>query len=397
MSITKELGQSETVALYEVPDTELAIGSTLGGPKAACIVKATGAIQLVYSIDTGQVLFGTVLVRHYDAVTGMHLTHEQPGTFVIHPEHQEHKFTAERHQRPRNHLRPQRHAGGRRARWTRRACTYVVELQNAGDEPVEMQTYAYADLRGQTGHDVVAEYDKALNALVAWNESQPDWVRLFGCSDAPASHETTLDYGKAVADASPGALSKRRTRRPTRWACFSTRRTIAPGETAQFYYVLSFGSGREEALANYRALPARRRRAGADEGALPRGAGAGGAGHAESSGEPGRTVGQSEHAADDGEGPDRLVLRQRSHPLQQQRRARHLLVRLWRRLPEPGFAREFAAGLCPQPGEERQGRGVLRYPQRQDRRLRAEYQRQHAAADLGAVAPLQRDRRHGLS
>ena len=70
MSITKEPGQSEEVALYEVPDNELAIGSTLGGPKAACIIKATGAIQLVYSIDTGQVLFGPLLLRHYDTPRG---------------------------------------------------------------------------------------------------------------------------------------------------------------------------------------------------------------------------------------------------------------------------------------------------------------------------------------
>ena len=54
---------------------------------------------------------------------------------------------------------------------------YAVELHNTGGEPAEMQTYAYADLRGQTGHDVVAEYDKSLNALVAWNASEPDWVR----------------------------------------------------------------------------------------------------------------------------------------------------------------------------------------------------------------------------
>ena len=55
MSITKELGQSERVALYEIADDELATGSTLGGPKAACIIKATGALELVYSSDIGQI------------------------------------------------------------------------------------------------------------------------------------------------------------------------------------------------------------------------------------------------------------------------------------------------------------------------------------------------------
>ena len=48
MSITREIGPSERVGMYAVPDNELAIGSTLGGPKAACIIKATGALQVVY-------------------------------------------------------------------------------------------------------------------------------------------------------------------------------------------------------------------------------------------------------------------------------------------------------------------------------------------------------------
>ncbi|MDQ2798543.1 MAG: hypothetical protein M3Y13_02745, partial [Armatimonadota bacterium] len=61
MTITREVGPSQRGGTYEVPDNELAIGSTLGGPKAACIIKATGAIQTIYSIDIGQSLFGTVL------------------------------------------------------------------------------------------------------------------------------------------------------------------------------------------------------------------------------------------------------------------------------------------------------------------------------------------------
>ena len=101
MTITREVGPSQRGGIYDVPDTELAIGSTLGGPKAACIIKATGAIQTVYAIEIGQALFGTVLLRHYDGDTGMHLAQDQPGTFVIHPEHQEHRFgLPPRHERP---------------------------------------------------------------------------------------------------------------------------------------------------------------------------------------------------------------------------------------------------------------------------------------------------------
>ncbi len=60
-----------------------------------------------------------------------------------------------------------------------------VTLTNNGLAPLSIVTYAIADLRGNTGHDVVAEYDTDLCALVAWNKSEPDWVRVLGGSQAP--------------------------------------------------------------------------------------------------------------------------------------------------------------------------------------------------------------------
>jgi hypothetical protein len=92
MSIAEGIGRSERVAVYEVPDDELAVGSTLGGPKATAIIKANGSIEKVFSPDMGEVLLGTVILRHYDAVTGMWLVQNKTGTYVIHPEHQEHLF-----------------------------------------------------------------------------------------------------------------------------------------------------------------------------------------------------------------------------------------------------------------------------------------------------------------
>src|SRR5437868_12082643 len=90
MPIAQGIGQSGKIAVYELPDTELAVGSTLGGPKVTAIIKASGAIEKVYSVDLGVTLFGTLILRHYDALTGMYLDQERVGTFVIHPEHQEH-------------------------------------------------------------------------------------------------------------------------------------------------------------------------------------------------------------------------------------------------------------------------------------------------------------------
>jgi len=252
MTITREVGPSQRGGTYEVPDTELAIGSTLGGPKAACIIKATGAIQTVYAIDIGQALFGTVLLRHYDGDTGMHLAQDQPGKFVIHPEHQEHFFRLPRgisiHETVFVLNGPPQEDGS----VDPPAVYLAVEMLNEGLTPARIVSYAYADLRGGTGHDVVAEYDAGLKGLVAWNAAQPDWVRIVGCSDAPDSYETTLDYGKAVSNADPGALSGKTDAPTDALGVFRHTREIAPGATARFYYRLSFGVGRDAAIKNYR-------------------------------------------------------------------------------------------------------------------------------------------------
>ena len=221
MPITREVGPSQRGGTYEVPDTELAIGSTLGGPKAVCIIKATGAIQTVYSIDIGQALFGTVLLRHYDGDTGMFLAQDQAGKFVIHPEHQEHFFRLPRGMSIHETVFVLNGAPKADGSVDPPAVFLAVEMLNEGTEPARIVSFACADLRGGTGHDVVAEYDSGLGALVAWNASQTDWVRVFGCSDAPDSYETTLDYGKVVSNSDPRRpLQTRPKRRPTRWGMF---------------------------------------------------------------------------------------------------------------------------------------------------------------------------------
>jgi len=253
MTITREVGPSQRGGTYEVPDTELAIGSTLGGPKAACIIKATGAIQTVYAIEIGQALFGTVLLRHYDGDTGMHLAQDQAGKFVLHPEHQEHFFRLPRGMSVHETVFVLNGQPKKDGSVDPPAVYLAVEMLNEGAEAARIVTYACADLRGNTGHDVVAEYDGSLGALVAWNAAQPDWVRIVGCSDTPDSYETTLDYGKLVSNADPGALSGKTDAPTDPLGVFRHTREIKPGKTARFYYKLSFGTGRDEAVQNYRA------------------------------------------------------------------------------------------------------------------------------------------------
>jgi len=256
MDIATSVGASERVAIYTVPDHQMAVGSTLGGPKTCAIIKATGALEKVYSVDLGQTLFGALVLRHWDERTGLHLT-PRAGTFTLHPEHQEHDFHLANGVHVHEDIFVLSGHPGEDGSVDPPAVYYTVELRNDADEELSIATYAFCELRGHTDHDVIATYDKRLGALVAWNEGHPDWVRVFGCSEKPASVETTLDTGKAVAESTPGLLSGRTDAPPSNpLGVLHHTHTLQPGGRASFSYLLSFsGQGRKEAERTYRSCP----------------------------------------------------------------------------------------------------------------------------------------------
>jgi diguanylate cyclase (GGDEF)-like protein len=256
MSTAQGIGASERVAVYEIADDQLAVGSTLGGPGAVCIIKANGSIEKVYGIELGVMLTGTLILRHYDAVTGMVLGQDRVGTFRIHPEHQEHLFRLADGIEVHEDIFVLSGDPGEKREPDPPGVYYAVALHNTTETPMEIVTYAFCVLRGDTGHDIVAQYDKRLRALVVWNEGCPDQCRVFGCSDAPESVETTLDAAKAVAEHCPGELSGKTDAPFDPLGVLQHRHRIGPGETAQWWYLISLGEGRQEAAANYRACPA---------------------------------------------------------------------------------------------------------------------------------------------
>ncbi len=256
MDVAQGVGASERVAIYTVPDHQMAAGSTLGGPKVCATIKATGALEKVYSVDLGQTLFGALVLHHWDERTGLHLT-PHGGTFTLHPEHQEHDFHLVNGVAVHEAIFVLSGHPGEDGAVDPPAVYYTVDLRNDAHEEVSVATYAFCELRGDTAHDVVAAYDKRLGALVAWNASSPARARVFGCSEKPASYETTLDYGKAVSGRSPGVLSGRTNAAPDGpLGVLHHAHTLKPGERASFSYLLSFsGDGRTEAERVYRACP----------------------------------------------------------------------------------------------------------------------------------------------
>lgn len=255
MSVAIRVGQSARVAKYEVPDEQLAIGSTLGGPKAVCVLKSTGALQKIYSTDMGVVLLGSFLWRAYDEQTGMHLSRQPGGKFIIHPEHQEHQFSLDGKVEAIETAFVLSGAPGKNDALDPPCVYYSVNLTNRGEEPITLSIYAYAELRGETSHDVRVEYDAHLHALVAWNESQLDQVRLLGCAEPPDSYEVSQDAGKVVSGRSPGPLSGRIEPVAHPVGTLHHCRKLKPGQSLSLEYQMSFGQGRAAAAKNYRACP----------------------------------------------------------------------------------------------------------------------------------------------
>lgn len=219
------------------------------------IIKANGSIEKVFSPEQGLVLFGTMMLRHYEAETGMHLFQDRPGTFVIHPEHQEHLYSLTNHLAVHETIFVLSGRPGEDGAVDPPGIYEILELRNDGDQPIEIVTYAYCMLRGETAHDVKAAYDRRMNALVAWNESEPGQCRIFGCSVRPESYETTLDSGKAVSQQCPGRLSETTDATFDPLGVLQHSIRLQPGESHRRSYLLTFGNGRKEASRNYRTCP----------------------------------------------------------------------------------------------------------------------------------------------
>jgi hypothetical protein len=257
MDIANAIGHSAREAVYIVPDNELAVGSTLGGPTICTVLKGTGAIEKIYSIETGQTIFGTLVLHHWDEQTGMPLDPAGGGTFTLHPEHQERNFTIEEQVSIHEDIFVLSGHPTKVGSVDPPAVYYTVKLHNKGKRTACIATYAFCELRGDGGPDLKAAFDQKLGALLIWNRSDPDLVRVFGCSEQPTSYETTVDYGKAVGVNCPRTLSGT-TDGPEGdvLGVFHHSHTLKPGEQVSFSYLLTVSSqGRRAAVKTFQACP----------------------------------------------------------------------------------------------------------------------------------------------
>jgi len=250
------VGTGEGVGAYVIGDDQMAAGSTLGGPNLCMTIKASGAIEKLYSIDAGEVLFGTVVLHFWDTVTRAKLV-PQRGRFVIHPAHQEHVYELPNHVTVHETLfalscAPREGGVGPAAAY------YRVDFSNSGPDAATFSTYAICQLRGHTEHDVIAAYDEGRHAFVVWNGGKPDWVRLFGVSQPPHGYETTTDHDKGMSFRCPKPLAGTVDTPPGQdtLGIFELEHALQAGESAEFFYKFALSAeGRAAAEHAYDTAP----------------------------------------------------------------------------------------------------------------------------------------------
>jgi glycogen debranching enzyme len=254
-SITHVPGVNDKISRYDISDTQMATGSTLGSPKATMIIKATGAIEKFYSGDIGLEMFGTVLLNHWDDRTGTPLS-AMPGTFRIHPEHQEHLFHLSNGVRVHEDLfvlsgKP----AGKNV--DPPAGYYHIELYNDTQHTVEISTYAFAQLRGNTPHGIASAYSRKHRAIVAWNQENKALARIIGSDVEPTSYEVTAGSGSENKPSSPGMLGDTTVEsNADPMAVLHFSHLLEPGDFARFHLILSFSDhGRAGAQRTYAKCP----------------------------------------------------------------------------------------------------------------------------------------------
>lgn len=235
----------------------MAVGSTLGGAKCALIVKATGAVERIYSVEAGETLIGTIVFHHWDEQACIPLA-AAPGEFHLHPDRQDHHFVLANGVavRERIFVLSTSEAVGND---DPPAAYYAIRLTNTNDTDVAMSSYAFVELRGSLApDDLRVKYDERRNAFVVSNKKKPDLARLVGSSRRPTSYQVTSDHGMATANISPSELDRTLDARGSDpLGVFHWHHHLKPGEEREYFLkaVLSVG-GERHARSQYDRAPA---------------------------------------------------------------------------------------------------------------------------------------------
>lgn len=248
------------------------MGASLGNGAVWIHTKNTGAIERVFSTALGQSLIGTVSLRyggmalpiaaarlsHRDdpsAIAYIGLRPDGPRrTFEIHPAYQRVTYTV---------------AGSIAVSETTFVALsggdpaddlpiayQVVELSNRDQTRHQLRVVASARLCGSTPADVRAVFDERLSALVAWNESIANAVRIFGLTVPPTRYDTNFDFGSVYDPSHVHALDDSTHAFGDMLGQLQLDIELEPGETRRFCLKTAvFARGVDDAAERYNLAP----------------------------------------------------------------------------------------------------------------------------------------------
>ncbi len=271
--------QEDRLPSYIVADTELEMGASLGNATCWVTTKGTGDIESIFSTYLGQQVVGALCVRYSGSGRRLEqpaqergvpavqpaakhngagqldgqiqLYRQAPGRFVIHPAYQRHEYqlpgdvhVEEMVFVPRVHVPGQMDERYVHLGMTSAMAYHVVHLRNDAATPAHLSIYGYARLRGATPADISGVFDPTLGqgALVARNQSHPDWVRIFGIAGKQrvARWETGFDDRKIYETTNVSPLHNDTTATGAILGALQVDVALQPGETTEFAFITLF-------------------------------------------------------------------------------------------------------------------------------------------------------------
>lgn len=252
---------------YTLHESELGMGASFGNSALWIHTKGTGAIERVFLNEIGTSLVGAVSVRYGARARHVALSkleeHRPDDTFSgIYPDHGGRVFEIHpAYQRVRFRLASVLDVEETTflpllaASPTDRdppIAYVIVNIHNFDDVAHPLRLTGSASLRGSTAPDVRAHYDEDAGALVAYNASHPDWVRVFGVSQKPVRYSADLNFG-AVYDPTHLHPSTNKTDATGDLiGCLQLDLALEPGQRHQIYFTVGLGAnGVQQALHAY--------------------------------------------------------------------------------------------------------------------------------------------------
>jgi hypothetical protein len=189
------LPQARPDGSYAVGADGLPAGSTLGGPTLTVKLLASGAVETVHSIRTGNDLVRGFDVHHWDARSRVRLSRGQE-SFELRPDRQVHcyELACGVHVERTTFVV----AGEVGERTGPEACYLLFRARNNGRRDVELASVAVARLKRSFGDRIATRYSSRARGLAVWDCDGGAARAILG-SEAPHSWAVTSDHDRLVA------------------------------------------------------------------------------------------------------------------------------------------------------------------------------------------------------